>query len=50
VSQRIKNQGDALGLLISITRQEVCKLGMITTSWLAAEGNIDYINSFIEVQ
>ncbi|EIA07858.1 dipeptidyl-peptidase 3 family protein [Flavobacterium frigoris] len=46
-----KNQGDALGLLISYY-----KTGSLKTwddyniAWLAAtEGNIDYINSFIEV-
>jgi dipeptidyl-peptidase-3 len=46
-----KNQGDALGLLISYY-----KTGSLQTwddyniAWLAAtEGNIDYINSFIEV-
>ncbi|SDW32136.1 dipeptidyl-peptidase 3 family protein [Flavobacterium degerlachei] len=46
-----KNQGDALGLLISYYKTGSLKTwDEYNIAWLAAtEGNIDYINSFIEV-
>jgi dipeptidyl-peptidase-3 len=47
---KIKKQGDALGLLIKYYKNKFKTWDDYNIAWLSAtEGNIDYINGFIEV-